>query len=71
MFSYNEEKQEKIQFAIYDIVDYARLDDLNEQVKIGTVTKGMDDIVENDHGEFEIDLENKKKGKAVLKTNCA
>ena len=44
---------------------------MNEQVKIGTVTKGMDEIVENDHGEFEIDLESKKKTKALLKTNCA
>lgn len=52
-------------------MDYSRLDDLNEQVKIGTVTKGMDEISENDHGEFDIELENKKKTKAVLKTSCA
>ncbi len=44
MFSYNEEKQEKIQFRIYDIIDFSKIDDLNEQVKIGTVTKGMVDI---------------------------
>ncbi len=52
-------------------MDYSRLDKLNEQVKIGTVTKGMDEISENDHGEFEVELENKKKTKAVLKTSCA
>ncbi len=31
----------------------------------------MEEIVDNDHGEFQIQLGNKKKGKAILKTNCA